>query len=101
MKVSYVLSAICLFLCLAISAAPRAENRAGGLFTPLKKGAKITLKTTANGYEIGVVPGLDLGFTITEIGKDYIVLEDRAGVTETRIPVYSIRAIKITRLPKK
>jgi hypothetical protein len=101
MKVSYVLSAVCLFLCLVIAAAPKAENRAGGLFVPLKKGAKVNLKATANGYEIGVVPGMNLGFTITEIGQDYVVLKDLAGVTETRIPVYSIRAIKTTRLPTK
>ncbi len=73
---------------LASSAAPKAE-KAGGLFAPLEKGQKVALKETAHGFEIGVVPGVDLGFTIKHISKDFIVLEDPADVTETRIPIYS------------
>jgi hypothetical protein len=91
-----VLASTCLFLCIGIAATARADNKPEGLFAPLEKGAKVGMKETANGYEISVVPGVDLGFKITEIGQDYLVLQDAAGLTETRIPIYSIRAIKIT-----
>lgn len=48
-----------------------------------------------------VVPGVDLGHKVVEVGTDFIVVEDLVGVTETRIPIYSIKAVTITRLPKK
>jgi hypothetical protein len=35
------------------------------------------------------------------VGQDYIVVEDIAGVAETRIPIYSVKSVKVTRLPRK
>ena len=96
---------LCLFLFMtaitgAIAAQPK-ENKVG-IFASLDKGQKVSLKETAQGFEIGVFPGVEqLGYTITEIGQDYIVLEDITGVSETRIPVYSIKTIKTIKLPAK
>lgn len=83
----------------AVAAAP--QDKKSSVFAPLEKGQKVALKETANGFEIGVMPGIDLGYTIKEVGQDFLVIEDIAGITETRIPIYSVKAVKITRLPKK
>lgn len=90
-----------LLVCLALAAAPPAENKAGGMFAPLEKGSKVAVKEAGGRYEINVVPGLTDGHTVAEIGGDFVVLVDPSGVTETRIPVYSIKAVTVTRLPKK
>ena len=87
-------------LFVALTSGASAKEKAG-LFAPLEKGQKVSLKETPKGFEIAVVPGVELGFTITELGQDYIVLEDAADTTETRIPIFAIRFIKIIRLPKK
>jgi len=71
-----------------------------GFFAPLDKGQKIALKETSHGFEI-TASDFDIGYTITEIGSDYIVVEDMAKVTETRIPIYSIRSIKTIKVKAK
>jgi hypothetical protein len=71
-----------------------------GFFAPLDKGQKIALKETASGFEI-TSSDFELGYTITEIGSDYIVVEDMAKVTEIRIPMYSIRFIKSIKVKGK
>jgi len=81
------------------AAAPRGEKV--GVFAPLEKNRKVSLKETPGGYQIGVVPGVELTHTVVEVGADYVVVADAAGVTETRIPVYAVRAVTVTRLPGK
>lgn len=88
------------FATLPTSKAVPAPQRVGFL-APLEKGQKVSLKETAHGFEIGVVSDVDLGFTITEVGADYIAVEDIAKVTETRIPVYAIRSIKTIKIKVK
>lgn len=57
--------------------------------SPLKKDQKINLISKDDYYEILIMKdGLD---TITEVGKDYIVVENIA--KEIRIPVYRIKNI--------
>jgi hypothetical protein len=84
----------------AWSAAPPRESRKPGLFAPLEAGQRVSLREKDHGYEIGVVPGAELDHKVLEVGADYVVLEDPAGVTETRIPLCSVKAIKVTRAPK-
>ena len=86
---------------LAVAAAPKGEDRKAGLFAPLELGQHVSLKERAGGYEIGVVPGVDLAQKVVVVAADYIVLEDAAGVTETRIPIYAVRAVTVTQLPKE
>ena len=80
-----------------VAAAPRAEKKSG-LFAPLEVGQRVGLKEKVGGYEISIVPGVELGHKVVEVGQDYIVLEDIAGVTQNRIPVYAVRAVTITRI---
>lgn len=72
-----------------------------GFLSALKVGQIVTLKEDAGRYEITVLKKAPLGHKIIEIGSDYVVIEDAARVTETRIPVYSIKAIIRLRLPKE
>lgn len=90
-----------LVVALALAAAPPAENKTGSVFAPLEKGSKVAVREGGGRYEINVIPGLAEGHTVAEVGGDYVVLVDPSGVTETRIPVYSIKAVIVTRLPKK
>lgn len=81
------------------AAAPKGEK--AGVFAPLGKGQKVALKETPGGYTITAMPGVDLAYKVVEVGADYIVVVDAAGVTETRIPVYAVKAVTVTRLPGK
>jgi hypothetical protein len=80
-------------------AAQHGTDRKAGLFAPLKEGQHVNLKEAGGGYQITLIPGMQIGHKIVEIGSDYIVLLDAAGVSETRIPVFALRSISITRLP--
>ena len=50
---------------------------------------------------IAVTEEVRLGQRIIEVGFDYLVVEDVAGVTETRISIYSIKAIVRLKSPRK
>ncbi len=67
-----------------------------GFFAPFERGQKVAVKETPQGFEIHY-PDYELGplaYTVVEVGSDYIVVEDFAKITETRISIYSIRYIK-------
>jgi len=66
----------------------------------LKEGQSVSVKELAGRYEITVMKDVKLGHKVIEVGGDYVVVEDAAGVTDTRIPVYSIRAIVRLKVPK-
>lgn len=84
---------------LATAAAPK-EDRQPGALAPLRKGQFVTLKEDAGGYKIGHMSGVESGYKVVEVGADFVVVEDVAQVAETRIPVYSIKSVTITRVPK-
>lgn len=69
----------------------------------VKAGTSVTLKEVAGRFEISTFD-VDrmgrLGHKITLVGNDFITVEDIAGVTETRIPVYSIKSFVTVKLPK-
>lgn len=73
----------------------------GLILGALQKDQKVALKEAGGGYQIGVVQGVPLGHKVVEVGSDYVVLEDIAGITETRIPIYAIRAVTVTRIEKQ
>jgi hypothetical protein len=95
------ISLVVLLVALAPAAAPKADEKALGVFAPLEKGTKVALKEAGGRYEINVIPGLAEGHTVAEVGGDFVVLVDPSEVTEIRIPVYSIKAVTVTRMPKK
>ena len=67
----------------------------------LKEGQGVSLKETAGRFELTVMKDLPLGHKVIEVGADYVVVEDVVGVTETRIPIYSIKSIVNLKVPKK
>ena len=72
-----------------------------GFLAVLKEGQTVTLKENAGKYEITLMKNIPLGHKVIEVGSDYVVIEDAAGVTETRIPVTSIKAIIKLKIPKE
>jgi len=63
--------------------------------SPLKKNQGIVLNLTkGDSYEILILTeGLAFQYIVTEVGKDYIVVEDVEHIKEIRIPVYRIKNI--------
>lgn len=72
-----------------------------GFLSVLKEGQSVSVKEVGGRYEITVLKGVKLGHKVIEIGADYVVVEDIAGVTETRIHVTSIKAIVRFRLRRE
>ena len=77
------------------------EKPRKGFLAILKEGQTVTLKESAGKYEITLMKNIPLGHKVIEVGVDYVVVEDAAGVTETRIHVTSIKAIIKLKIPKE
>jgi len=73
------------------------ERRGGeGVLSVLSKGQAVSITDAGGRYEIGVMPNAGmLGYKVVTVGSDYVVVQDIAGVTELRIPIYSIKAVSI------
>jgi hypothetical protein len=92
---------ICACLCVltavvATSAAPRADEAKStkGVCSGLKVGQSVSLKDMGSAFSITVFdPELPQSHKVIEIGENFIVVRDIAEVTETTIPIYSVKAI--------
>jgi hypothetical protein len=84
-------------------AAPPAEQKKAAFLDRLKVGQAVALTDKDGRYEIGVFPPelQPLGHTVIEVAQDYVVLRDIGKITDTVIPIYSIKSIKIMRFPGK
>lgn len=87
----------------AISKQPNAEQSGRGVLSVLFKGQPVNLKEVAGRYEIGIfTKGPDiLGYKVLEVGQDYVVVEDVSGVTELRIPIWSVQAVRVFKVGGK
>ncbi len=97
----YLVAAVGVLLLVLATAAAGPGDKGGGIFAPLEKGQKVALREVGDRYQINVVPGVELGYEVVEVGPDYVVLVDAAGVTETRIPVYAVKSVTVMRLAPK
>ena len=96
------LLAVAAALLLTIQATSHEQDKPRkGFLAVLKEGQTVVLKESAGKYEITLMKNLPLGQKVIEVGSDYVVVEDAAGVTETRIPVTSIKAIIKLKIPKE
>ena len=77
------------------------EKARKGFLSVLKEGQSVSVKEVAGRFEITLMKDVKLGPKVIEVGADYIVIEDIAGVTESRIHVTSIKAIVRLKLPKE
>ena len=81
------------------AADPRTEK---GLFATLKPDQQIVLKEVGDRYEINAIELANrLSHVVVEVGPNHIVVRDSVGVIETRIPVYSVKAIVTIKNMKK
>ncbi|MFM7539523.1 MAG: hypothetical protein ACKO9Z_07670 [Planctomycetota bacterium] len=80
----------------------QAQDQPGkSVFSNLRQGQKVNLKEVSGGrFEIQVIKDIPGVSKITDIGRDYIVIEDAFGFTELRIPVTSISVIRSIKGPK-
>jgi len=87
--IAALLCATLALACLSQVASGQEKGRKSFL-SVLREGQGVVLKEAAGRYEITLMDG---GHKVIEVGPDYVVVEDLAGVTETRISVYSIKSI--------
>ena len=74
-----------------------------GVLSILKVGQSVNVKDVAGRFEFSTFDdGLTvLSHKVIEIGPDYVMVEDIAGVAETRIPIYSIKSFVKFKVPQK
>jgi len=77
------------------------EKPAKGFLSVLKEGQIVLVKENAGRYEITIMKDIQVGRKIIEVWNDFVVIEDAAGVTSSRIPIYSIKAITTLKFPKE
>jgi hypothetical protein len=85
-----------LVIVVAVSAIPGAQDakRPRNVFSSLKVGQSVTLKDEGAAYSISYFDqDLPLAHKVVEIGEDFVVVRDVAGVQETRIPVFALKGI--------
>ena len=96
MKKTIIALTLTAFLALGIFAASgQAPAQPRGVLSVLGPGQPVALKEANGRYEIGIFdngPEM-LGYKVIEVGSDFLVVHDIAGISETRIPVYSIKAV--------
>ena len=96
------LLAVAVALLLPIPATSHGQDKPRkGFLAVLKEGQTVVLKESAGKYEITLMKNIPLGHKVVEVGPDYVVIEDAAGITETRIHVTSIKAIIKLKIPKE
>jgi hypothetical protein len=86
-----------LVIVVAASAIPGAQNakRPRNIFSSLKVGQSVTLKDEGSAYSISFFDDdMPLAHKVVEIGDDFVVVRDVAGVRETLIPVFSLKGIE-------
>jgi len=82
--------------CLPQEGSGHEQNRTGFL-SVLNEGQRVVLEAADGHYQITLIDG---GHKVIEVGSDYVVVQDLVEITETRIPVYSIKSIARLRVPK-
>jgi hypothetical protein len=83
-------------------ASGQAPGKPHGVLSVLHAGQPVNLADTDGGYKLNLFQGGPemLGHKVVEVGADFVVIEDIAGVQQTRIPVYSIKSVGITKIGK-
>lgn len=97
---SLAIAAIPLILVAAAGQIPleHSPNESRGVAAVLAPGMAVTLGEKAGGFEILVLMGIPgpRSHKVVEVGADYIAVIDLAGITQTRIPIYSLACVTVT-----
>lgn len=103
MRQAIFASVITAFLALGIfSASGQAPTQPRGVLGVLHAGQAASVKESGGRYEISLFengPEL-LSHKVVDVGPDYLVVEDVAGVAETRIPIFSLKSVVTVKLSK-
>ena len=83
-------------------ASGQAPAKPHGVLSVLHAGQPVNLADADGGYKLNLYKdGPDvLGHRVVEVGSDFVVVEDIAGVQQLRIPVYSLKSVGITKIGK-
>ena len=83
-------------------ASGQASGKPHGVLSVLHAGQPVNLADTDGGYKLNLFEGGPevLGHKVVEVGADFVVIEDIAGIQQLRIPVYSIKSVGITKIVK-
>jgi hypothetical protein len=73
------------------------ESNRQGVLSVLREGQAVSLRTVGDRYDVSFFEAGEgpLGHRVMKVGEDYLVVEDLARVTETRIPIWSIKSVTI------
>jgi hypothetical protein len=87
---------------LSSSFAVEAPRKPKGIFSSLNVGQPVTLNDHGAAFSVSVLDeGLPLTHKVVEVAEDHVIVQDIAGVSETLIPVYSVKGIVRTRTKLK
>jgi hypothetical protein len=80
-------------------ASGQAPAKERGVLSVLHAGQAVNLQDSGNGYEISFLKNgpETLGHRVVEVFSDCVVIEDIAGVNQTRIPIYSVKSVVVTK----
>jgi len=83
-------------------ASGQAPAKTHGVLSVLHAGQSVNLADADGGYKLNLFQGGPevLGHKVVEVGADFVVIEDIAGIQQLRIPVYSIKSVGITKVGK-
>lgn len=78
----------------------QAPDHQNGFLSNLKAGESVDVKEVAGRYEIRFDGGVAMiGHKVVEVGSDYLIVADNAGVSERRIPIFSIKSFVKFKVP--
>jgi hypothetical protein len=85
------------------TAAPPEEQKKVAFLDRLKVGQAVGLAEKDGRYEVSLLPPdfRPMSHTVIEVGQDFIALRDLGNITDTVIPIYSIKSIRVLRVPGK
>lgn len=92
------------FLALGIFAASgKAPAQSRGVLSVLHAGQPVSIKESNGRYELSLFENgpETLGHKVIEVGDDYVVLQDIAGISDTRIPIFSVKGVVTMKVGKQ
>ena len=93
---------ILLLVGLLFVASGQAPSKLHGILAVLHAGQPVSLDDGDGGYKLNLFkdgPEI-LGHKVVEVGSDFVVVEDIAGIQQLRIPVYSLKSVGVTQIGK-
>lgn len=80
---------------LHVASLGQAPTKANGVLSVLHAGQAAVLTDTPDGFEISILANdnSQLSHQVVEVGSDFVVVRDVTKIRETRIPLWSVKAV--------